>query len=66
MVVVGVDESDVEASGVEELGELDHGGDMALSWLWDDHSMRPCGRRIHLILVVLYEFDLGEKIGEDG
>lgn len=48
VVVVRVDEGDVEAFGVEELGEVDHGSNVALCWLGDDHSMRPgFSSRIH-------------------
>lgn len=50
VVVLRVDKGDVEAFGVEELGKVDHGSDMALCWLGDDHSMRPCLCRIHEFL----------------
>lgn len=34
MVVVGVDEGDVEACGMEEFGQLEHGDYVALCWKW--------------------------------
>ena len=39
MVVFGVDEGDVEALVMEELGELGHGVDVALSWVRDADGM---------------------------
>ena len=32
MIVLGVDEGDVEAIGVDELGEVEHGGYVSLCW----------------------------------
>lgn len=40
VAVLGVDEGDVEATGVDELGEVEHGGYMALCWEWDAYCMR--------------------------
>lgn len=40
VVVVGVDEGDVEAVVVEDLGELEHGVYVALSWKWNANCMR--------------------------
>lgn len=41
VVVLSVDKGYVEASVMEELGELKHGANVALSWIWYAHSMRP-------------------------
>jgi hypothetical protein len=41
VVVLGVDEGDVEAACVEELGQLEHGRDVALSRVRHAHRMRP-------------------------
>nr|CAB3484148.1 unnamed protein product [Digitaria exilis] len=40
VVELVVDEGDVEATGVEELGELQHRRDVALRWVWDHHRVR--------------------------
>ena len=39
VTVLGVDEGDVEAIGVDELGEVEHGGYVSLCWEWDAHCM---------------------------
>lgn len=53
MVELGVDKGDVEASVMEELGQLQHGADMALCWVWDAYQVRlqSCFRS-HLILLL--------------
>lgn len=42
-----VDECDVKASRVEELGEAEHGVDVALGWKRDAHCVRFVGRVLH-------------------
>lgn len=53
MVELSVDKGDVEASEMEELGQLQHGADMALCWVWDAYQVRlqSCFRS-HLILLL--------------
>lgn len=73
VVVLGVDEGDVEAMGVDELGKVEHGGYMALCWEWDTYCMgflclcfHLCvglvmGYRIHMVLFMKV---LGEPLVE--
>jgi hypothetical protein len=41
VVVLGVDVGDEEPPGVQRLGEVQHGRDVALRRLWDEHRVRP-------------------------
>jgi hypothetical protein len=41
VVVLGVDVGDAEPPGVQGLGEVEHGRDVALRRLRDEHRVRP-------------------------
>lgn len=44
MAELRVDEGDEEAFGVEQLGQLEHGVQVACGWVRDKHGVR---RRVH-------------------